>query len=54
MPRSPSFFGVQISFHALRQRALVVDSSLTPVHQKVLMIDVSFERNFLVERIFDM
>jgi hypothetical protein len=35
IPNPPSFFGVQMSFQALKQRALLVLSSLIHVHQKL-------------------
>jgi hypothetical protein len=53
IPKPPSFFGEQISFQALRQRLLELVSSLVPVHQKFLMIEVSFAMNFLVNKMFD-
>jgi hypothetical protein len=54
MPKPPSLFGEQMSFQALKQRLLEFDSSLIPVHQKFLIIAVSFAMNFLVKRILDM
>jgi hypothetical protein len=46
--------GAQISFQALKQKDLEFVSSLTPVHQKFLIMAVSFARNFLEKRMFDM
>jgi hypothetical protein len=54
MPRPPSFFGVHISFQALRQSDLALASSRTPVHQKVLIMAMSLAINFLEKRILDM
>jgi hypothetical protein len=42
-----------MSAHALRHMHFVEGSSFTPVHQKFLIIAVSFARNFFEERILD-
>ena len=54
IPRPPSLFGIQMSFHALRQSALDLGSSFIPVHQKFLMMAVSFAINFLENNMLDM
>jgi hypothetical protein len=43
-----------MSFQALRHKLLEVDSSLTPVLQKFLIIAVSFAINIFMNRILDM
>ena len=54
IPKPPSFFGEHISFQAFKHKLLALVSSLTPVHQKHLMIAVSLVMNFLVNKMFDM
>jgi hypothetical protein len=48
--KSTLFFGAQIYFQALRQRALLVFSCLTPVHQKVLTMVFSVAMIFFLKR----
>jgi hypothetical protein len=54
MPNPPSFFPGTMSFQDLRHILLEFDSSLILVHQKFLIIYVSFAIKKIMKRIFDM